>query len=88
MPQAESQSGPDYSRHPEYALAALLHMLVRYPMVYCGAMADSIAAHLRLVAEDPRFTAPVREAALQACSEWKAMMEMQTAVARQQRLIN
>lgn len=84
MPPAKHPSHPDYSHHPDYAIAALLQMLVRYPMVDCRTMADSIAAHLQLIAADMRFPDTVRDAAGRSAAEWNAMIEMRTALGRQQ----
>ncbi|MBX3665005.1 MAG: hypothetical protein KF834_04915 [Burkholderiales bacterium] len=84
MPSVKHPPHLDYSRHPDYAIAALLHMLVRFPMTDCRTMADSIAAHLRFVAADARFPDAVRAAAGQSAAEWSAMVEMRTALGRQQ----
>ncbi|MBX3651754.1 MAG: hypothetical protein KF771_10335 [Burkholderiales bacterium] len=86
MPPARHTPHPDYSKNPDYAIAALLQMLVRFPMVDCRTMADSIAAHLRLVAADARFPDVVRDAAGRSAAEWSAMVEMRTALGRQQQL--
>lgn len=88
MPQPGTTPGPDYSQHPDYAIAALLHMLVRFPMVDCRTMADSITAHLNFVACDPRFSDPVRHSAAQSAGEWEAMIVMRSALERQQKLPN
>jgi predicted component of type VI protein secretion system len=61
-------------------------MLARFPMTRCGAMADSITAHLAYVAADSRFEEPVRRAARDAVGEWKAITEMQVCLARQRRM--
>ncbi len=86
MPPAKHPPHPDYSHHPDYAIAALLQMLARFPMVDCRTMADSIAAHLRFVAADTRFPDVVRDAAGRSAAEWSAMIEMRTALGRQQQL--
>lgn len=88
MPQIEPRPDPDYSRRPEYAIAALLHMLVRFPMVDCRTMADSITAHLNFVAADPRLPDPVRLAATQSVAEWEAMIAMRAVLDRQHKLPN
>jgi hypothetical protein len=66
--------------------AALLHMLVRFPMVDCRTMADSITAHLNFVAADQRLPDPVRLAATQSVGEWEAMIAMRAVLDRQHRL--
>lgn len=86
MPQNTSK--PDYSLQPDYAIAALLHMLARFPMADCRTMADSIAAHLDFVAGDPRFTEPVRQAAANTACEWKAMIAMRTVIDRRHGRLN
>lgn len=88
MSQNTSRPDPDYSRHPEYAIAALLHMLVRFPMVDCRTMAHSITAHLNFVAGDERLPDPVRLAASQSVGEWEAMIAMRSVIERQQKLPN
>lgn len=80
MSHSASRPGPDYSRHPEYAIAALLHMLVRFPMVDCHTMANSITAHLNFVASDQRLPDPVRLAASQSVGEWEAMIAMRSVM--------
>lgn len=82
MPRNTPRPDPDYSRHPEYAIAALLHMLVRFPMVDCRTMANSITAHLNFVASDQRLPDPVRLAASQSVGEWEAMVAMRSAINR------
>lgn len=88
MSQSEPRPNPDYSHHPEYAIAALLHMLVRFPMVDCRTMAESITAHLNFVASDSRLPDPVRLAATQSVGEWEAMIAMRSVLDRQHRLPN
>lgn len=88
MSHRESRPDPDYSQHPEYAIAALLHMLVRFPMVDCRTMATSITAHLNFVAGDERLPDPVRLAAAQSVGEWEAMVAMRAVVDRQHSRLN
>jgi hypothetical protein len=83
-----TEPGVDYRDHPDFAIAALLQMLARYPMTHCRPMACSIACHLRFVAGDPRFAEPVRQAARNAGREWSAMIEMRDHLARQQWMID
>ncbi|MCW5605291.1 MAG: hypothetical protein KIT18_12180 [Burkholderiales bacterium] len=82
------RSEPDYSQHPDYAIAALLLMLARFPLTECHTIADSIAAHLQFVAGDARFPDVIRHAAAQSSSEWKAMIAMRTEIERQHGLLN
>lgn len=76
---------PDYTKHPDYVVAALLQMLVRYPVVECPGIADSIRSHLNLVAMDPRFGDVVRHVAANAACEWEAMIAMRDALSRHHR---
>lgn len=73
---------PDYSAHPDFAIAALLHMLARYPMTDCPAIANSVLAHLRLVSDDVRYAGSIRAAASQSANEWAAMIALRTTLAR------
>ncbi len=75
----------DYTAHPDYAMAALLQMLVRYPMVECPGMADSIRSHLNLVAMDARCGDMLRHVAANAAVEWEAMMTMRDELSRHKR---
>ena len=59
-------------------------MLVRYPMTWCEPLGESISAHFEYIAQDPRYSRPVREAASRAGGEWKAMLVMQEEMRRQQ----
>lgn len=81
MPEHEK---PAHERSPqqEHPIAALLLMFARFPLALSGLVAHSIAAHLQLVANDARLAEPVRQAASQACSEWRAMIQMQAEVER------
>ncbi|HEX2828514.1 MAG TPA: hypothetical protein VHP37_19325 [Burkholderiales bacterium] len=73
----------DYAAEPDFAIAALMHMLVRYPMTWCDPLADSIEAHFEFIAGSERYSGPLRTAAARAGSEWKAMRTMQRAISRQ-----
>jgi len=61
-------------------------MLVRYPMVDCYVMAESIRQHLDVVAGDQRFSDALRSAAARSSGEWAAMLKMRLELARQHRL--
>jgi hypothetical protein len=81
----ENERQVSYDAQPDYAIAALLQMLVRYPMTWCGHLGESIEAHFEYIARDERYSRPVREAASRAGGEWKAMLLMQEQIRRQQR---
>lgn len=66
----------------EHPIATLLLTFARFPLAASERAAHSIAAHLQLVANDARVAEPVRQAASQACSEWRAMMQTQAEVER------
>ena len=79
----ENERAVQYTSQPEYAIAALLQMLVRYPMTWCEPLGESISAHFEYIAQGSTLLAPVREAASRAGGEWKAMLVMQEEVRRQ-----
>jgi hypothetical protein len=64
---------PDYSTRPELAVAALIRMLIRFPVVGHAAMTESIERHLDIIAADARLPAAIRDAALLAAQDWHAM---------------
>lgn len=65
----------EYASHPELAIASLLFMLTRVHATGCHAMAASIAAHFRFVANDPRMPEIVRNAAQRLGMEWQARLD-------------
>lgn len=83
----ENERTVSYEAEPQYAIAALLQMLARYPMTWCGPLADSIDAHFQYIARDSRYSEPVRLAASRAGGEWKAMITMQEEISRQKRRV-
>jgi hypothetical protein len=66
--------GPDYSQHPELAIVSLLHMLSRFPITHCERVAESILAHLRFVAQEPRLPQIYREAAARLVADWELVL--------------
>lgn len=71
----KSRPPADYARHPELAIVSLLFMLSRRHAVDCRAMAESIAAHFRFVANDPRVSEILRNAAQRLGLEWEGMLD-------------
>lgn len=65
---------PDYSQRPELAIAALIDMLVRFPVVGRADMAESIGRHLDIVAADARLPSGIREVALSASQHWQHVL--------------
>lgn len=65
------EQGIDYVARPELAIAALLHMMTRFPDAPKLSIAASITGHLRLIADDDRHTEAVRAAASLALTEWQ-----------------
>lgn len=59
-----------YERQPELALASLLSMMSTFPARQSPAMAESILAHLCLVADDERYPATVRQCAARLIETW------------------
>ncbi|MBN8759267.1 MAG: hypothetical protein BGO61_12510 [Thiobacillus sp. 65-69] len=66
---------PEYDRHPELAIVSLLFMLSRQHATGCRAMAESIAAHFRFVANDPRYADILRNAAQRLGMEWQGLLD-------------
>jgi hypothetical protein len=64
--------GPSYTTEPEMALAALLHLLTRFPAKQTPAIAAAIVAHLRIIEDDPRIAACVRDCAGRLTDDWRA----------------
>jgi len=64
---------PDYSTRPELAVAALIRMLIRFPVVGHAGMTESIERHLDIVATDQRLPEAIRDAAAVAALDWYAM---------------
>lgn len=61
-----------YAGRPELAIAALLHMMSRFPARRSPAMAEAIVRHLCLVAEDTRLALELRECARALIEDWRA----------------
>lgn len=66
---------PDYANHPELAIVSLLFMLSRQHATGCRTLAESIAAHFRFVAGDPRMSDIMRNAAQRLGMEWQGLLE-------------
>lgn len=65
---------PDYSKRPELAIVSLLYMLSRFPVTHCERMAESILAHLRFVACEPRLPEVYRDAAARLMEDWELVL--------------
>lgn len=61
----------DYTARPQLALAALLHMLSRYPATRKPAIALAIIDHLRLVGDDDRLDPTLRDCARDLIGDWE-----------------
>lgn len=66
---------PEYANHPEMAVVSLLFMLSRHHATGCRTMAESIAAHFRFLANDPRMSDILRKAAQRLGMEWQALLD-------------
>ncbi|MDP2028024.1 MAG: hypothetical protein Q8K12_00085 [Thiobacillus sp.] len=66
---------PEYADHPELAVVSLLFMLSRQHATGCRTMAESIAAHFRFLANDPRMSDILRNAAQRLGMEWQGLLE-------------
>ncbi|QDF95758.1 hypothetical protein CJ010_03920 [Azoarcus sp. DD4] len=69
---APAVPGPEYESRPDLALAALLYLLSRFPARRTPAIAQAIVDHLRIVGEDPRIAACIRDCADGLVDEWRA----------------
>lgn len=65
----------EYTRHPELALVSLLFMLSRQHATGCRTLAESITAHFRFVANDPRHADILRNAAQRLSEEWQGLLD-------------
>lgn len=66
---------PEYASQPELAIVSLLFMLSRQHATGCRVMAESIAAHFRFVANEPRLSGVLRNAAERLGMEWQGLLE-------------
>lgn len=62
----------EYAVQPELAVAALMHLMSRFPATRKQAVAGSIVEHLRLVAADARLPEALRQCAEDLTDEWMA----------------
>ena len=74
MPQPHN-TPPEYAQHPELAIVSLLFMLSRRHATGCRTLAESIAAHFRFVANDPRHADILRNAAQRLGMEWQGVLD-------------
>ena len=65
-------TGPEYATRPELAVAALIHLLSRYPATRTPALAHAIVAHLRTIGDDARLAPALRDCALGLVGDWQA----------------
>ncbi len=63
---------PDYPTQPELAVAALIRMLTRFPVVGHACMTEPIEHHLAIVAADARLPQAIRDAAAAAAQDGHA----------------
>lgn len=69
----EASSGQlEYAVQPELAVAALMHLMSRFPATRKQAVASSIVEHLRVVAADARLPEALRQCADDLTDEWMA----------------
>nr|WP_211206729.1 hypothetical protein [Thauera linaloolentis] len=61
-----------YPNQPELALAAVLHLLSRFPARQSPAVAKAIADHLEVIGSDVRMAGCVRECAAKLVGDWRA----------------
>lgn len=64
-------ASPEYRNCPERALAALMHLMSRFPARRSPAIASAVVTHLRLIVDDARLPEDVRECADRLVGEWE-----------------
>lgn len=69
----EEDGLPGYETSPDLALAALLTLMSSFPARRSPAVAQSIAAHLRVVSADVRLDSVLRGCAAQLVGNWEAL---------------
>ncbi len=73
---SQRSDGPDeglqYPNRPELALAAVLHLLSRFPARRSPAVAKAIVDHLLVIGNDARMAGCLRECASSLVDEWRA----------------
>ncbi len=67
---------PDFYQDPALTMASLLRMMSRFPSNCSPALAQSIAAHLQLLAADGRQHPEVRYCAAELMQDWAQMASM------------
>lgn len=68
-------ASPEYANNPELAIVSLLFLLSRQHATGCRKMAESIEAHFRFVANDPRYADVLRHAAHLLSMEWQGLLD-------------
>jgi hypothetical protein len=63
---------PEYCTNPEQAVAALIHLMSRFPARRSLAVATATIVHLRLIRDDPRLSNVIRDCADNLIEEWEA----------------
>ena len=69
---SEDDGGRDYATRPQLAIAALIHLLSRYPASRKPALAHAIVDHLRMIGDDPRLDPALRDCAADLIGDWQA----------------
>lgn len=69
---ANENEGGAYAEQPQLAVAALLHLLSRFPATRKTAVARAIVHHLRIVADDARLDPALRDCAGDLIPGWQA----------------
>lgn len=69
---AAPEEGLAYPEQPELALAAVLHLLSRFPARQSPAVAKAIVDHLEVIGSDVRMAGCVRECASKLVDDWRA----------------
>ena len=81
MSAAASEDVLHYPNQPDLALAAVLHLLSRFPARQSPALAKAIVDHLRVIGDDVRLAACVRECASSLVDDWRAYLVLSEPLA-------
>lgn len=66
-----ASDAPRFDARPELALAAVMHLMSRFPERRSPVVADAVVKHLEVIAADARLAPELRECANSLCAEWQ-----------------
>lgn len=77
-----------YENQPELAVVSLLSLMSAFPARHSAAVADSVIAHLCLIADDERYAEPLRQCAAQLIETWDHLAELSQPLCCGQRAVH